>query len=74
MASLQTHSQCPALEVRREIPNAAYLLRFRPACGTLADWVARKWEQLSPDDRKEAVTFGVAVLWLFADREQERSN
>jgi hypothetical protein len=45
---------------------------LRGACGALADWVAREWAKLSPDDRDELITLG-AVL-LFVQRKYERND
>jgi hypothetical protein len=46
----------------------------RDACGALADWVAREWERLSPDNRELLVTVGAVLLWLSVRRKQERSD
>ncbi len=44
---------------------------LRGACGALADWIAREWEQLSSDDRDELTAVGAVLLWLSVGRKQE---
>lgn len=41
-----------------------FSLTLRGACDALADWIARNWERLSPDDRVELITIGVVLLRL----------
>jgi len=39
-------------------------LMLRGACGALADWIARNWDRLSPDDRVELIAIGAVFLRL----------
>lgn len=41
-----------------------FSLTLRGACGALADWIARNWDRLSPDDRVELITIGAVLLRL----------
>jgi hypothetical protein len=49
-----------------------FSLTLRGACGALADWIARNWEQLSPDDRDELITIGAVVLRVSVQLTRER--
>ena len=51
-----------------------FTLTLRGACGALADWIARNWERLSPDDRVELITIGAVLLRLSVRMARERDD
>jgi hypothetical protein len=51
-----------------------FSLTLRGACGALADWIARNWEGLSPDDRDELITIGAVLLRLSVKMTRERGD
>ena len=51
-----------------------FALTLRGACGALADWIARNWERLSPDDRVELITIGAVLLRLSVRMARERDD